>query len=84
MWITIGQQCQKHHDTNGKSNRRKAIADAAGVPWWKQRDLLLSKGGSNDDRKMKNGARTMGGERVVRQSWSRAAKKMKWKPKAES
>ena len=63
LWITIGQQCQKHHDTNGKSNRRKAIADAAGVPWWKQRDLLLSKGGSNDDRKMKNGARTMGGKR---------------------
>ena len=30
------------HGTNGKS-RRKAIADASGVQWWKQRDPLESR-----------------------------------------
>ena len=65
FWITIGQQCQKHHDTNGKS-RRKARADASGVQWWKQWDPLCSKGGSHQKaamtiEKKNNRARTVGG-----------------------
>ena len=78
MWITIGQQCQKHHDTNGKS-RRKAIADASGVQWWKQRDPLKSKGRRHRKAAMTIEKRKIEQERweegVVRQIGSRAAKK---------